>query len=66
MNDHRRASWAIIDNRTGERCAVASFFTEDQAVRAIGRVHRNVESGRRPDLADVAPHLEPRLFDVAA
>jgi hypothetical protein len=51
------ARWTLIDTRTGRRATVVSYFTQEQAERALAGAQRRADSGRRPDLVDVMPHL---------
>lgn len=64
MTERRlKATWKIIDNRTGRRITVAAFFTEERARGKIAEWRVRQAKGVRPDvsLADIDA-MEPRLL----
>ena len=48
--------WSIFDSRTGQRATIAAY-SEAGARRALETTRRMVESGKRPDLREILPHL---------
>lgn len=54
-------TWTIVDSRTGQPVTVTSFFTEEGALEQIESWRERDRRGKRPDVHDMMPYLEPKL-----
>lgn len=51
--------WIVVDDRTGRPASAAAYRSRASAQVSIDVTRHNVETGRRPDLADLIDHLIP-------